>query len=84
MPLEVTPFDPTRYIDSEEAIAAFLSDALEEGDPAAIRHALGVVARARGITQFARDIGMTREGLYKPSARPEPRDSTLWPACCAR
>jgi probable addiction module antidote protein len=65
MPIEVTPFDPTRYLDSDEAIAAFLSDALEEGDPTAIRHALGVVARARGMTQLAREIGMTREGLYK-------------------
>jgi probable addiction module antidote protein len=59
------PYDSARFLDSDEAIAAYLTDALEEGDPAAIRHALGVVARARGMTQIARDVGMTREGLYK-------------------
>lgn len=48
-------------------MAEYLDACLEEAgdDPAFITHALGVVARARGMTQLARDTGMTREGLYK-------------------
>ena len=65
MPLRTIPFDPTRFLDDEEACAIFLSDAFEEGDPAGIRQALDIVARARGMSQLARDVGMSRKGLYK-------------------
>jgi probable addiction module antidote protein len=65
MPIQTIPFDPTRFLDGDEACAIFLNDAIEEGDPAGIRQALGIVARARGMTQLARDAGMSRKGLYK-------------------
>jgi probable addiction module antidote protein len=51
--------------DSEEDIAAYLEACSEENDPALMAEALGVVARARHMSQLARDTGLTREGLYK-------------------
>ena len=46
-------------------MALYLEACLEEGDPALVVAALGDIARARGMTQLARDTGLTREGLYK-------------------
>ncbi len=59
------PWDVTRYLDSDEAIAAYLDAALEEDDPALLAAALGDVARAKGMTQIARETGLGRESLYK-------------------
>lgn len=64
MPLKTYPVDVAEYLDSEEAIAAYLDIVLEEGDPAEFAKALGTVARARGMTQVARDAGIGRETLY--------------------
>ena len=50
---------------NKKDVAAYLDAALEDGDPALIRHALNVIARARGLTQIARDSGVTRESLYR-------------------
>lgn len=74
MPVETRPFDPAAYLDSEEAIGAFLSEALESDDAGFIADAIGVVARARGMTKVARDAGLSREGLYRtlsPDGNPE-------------
>ena len=60
-----TTFDPAEHLDSGEAIAVFISDALETGDAAYIAHAMGVVARARGMSQLANDTGLSREQLYR-------------------
>ena len=65
MPLETTAFDAAEYLTSEEAQVELLKDAIEEGDPAYIAHALGVVARARGVSEFARETGLSREAIYK-------------------
>ncbi|MGX5734146.1 addiction module antidote protein [Bosea thiooxidans] len=65
MPLEITPFDAAEYLTSEEAQIELLKDAIEEGDPTYIAHALGVVARARGVSEFARETGLSREAIYK-------------------
>lgn len=59
------PWDVTRYLDSGEAIAAYLDAALEEDDPALLATALGDVARAKGMTLIARETGLARESLYK-------------------
>ena len=67
---ELRVFDSGEYLDSEEAIAAYLEACAEDGSPADIAGALGVVARARGMTQLARDTGVARESLYK-ALRPE-------------
>jgi probable addiction module antidote protein len=62
---KITPYDPAEYLDSEESVAAFMEDAFASGDAGFIAHALGVVARARGMTEIARESGLTREHLYK-------------------
>jgi probable addiction module antidote protein len=84
MPLKTTPFDAAKYLDSEEAIAAYLSDMMEEGDPALLAAALGDVARARGMAEIARAAGLTREALYK-ALRPgaQPRFETIARVCTA-
>lgn len=60
-------YDAADYLKDEADIAAYLEAVMEDGanDAAAIAHALGDVARARNMSQLARDTGMTREGLYK-------------------
>lgn len=61
----IKPFDAAEYLRDEEDIAEYLNAAAEDGDPATMAQALGVVARAQGMAQLARDTGITREGLYK-------------------
>jgi len=58
-------YDTAEYLKTEEDIAAYLDACAEDGDPSLIAAALGDIARARNISQLARDTGMTREGLYK-------------------
>jgi len=58
-------WDSAEHLKSTEDVAEYLEAALEEDDPAFFAHALGVVARARGMSQVARDAGVSREGLYK-------------------
>jgi probable addiction module antidote protein len=58
-------WDAAEYLDSSEAIAAYLSAALEDGDPKLIAAALGDIARARGMTQIAKDAELSRESLYR-------------------
>ncbi|MBV8765272.1 MAG: putative addiction module antidote protein [Hyphomicrobiales bacterium] len=68
MPVDTVPYDRAAVLDTEEAIAAYLGEAFSHGDLAVIAHALGVVARARGMTQLAREAGLERAGLYKSLA----------------
>lgn len=62
-----TPYDTAEYLKTDEDMALYLDACFEEaGDDAAlIAKALGNIARARGMTQLARDTGLAREGLYK-------------------
>ncbi len=62
---KVTPFDAADYLTNEKAIAAYLNEALATGDTAFILHALGTVARAKGVSKIARQAGVTRESLYR-------------------
>jgi probable addiction module antidote protein len=78
MPIETIPFDAAEYLDTPESQAELLTDAFDSGDPRYITHALGVVARARGMTSVAKEAGVTREALYKAlSEDGDPRLSTL-------
>ena len=78
MPVETIPFDGSVYLDTPESQAEVLADAFESGDAAYIAHALGVVARARGMTGIAKEAGVTREALYRAlSEKGDPRLSTL-------
>lgn len=64
MTTKTKPFDAARYFDTPAAQAQLLNDALASGDAGYIANALGVVARARGMTQLARDTGLARAALY--------------------
>lgn len=76
--VKTEPFDAARYLTSPEAQADLLNDALASGDAAYVAHALGVIARARGMTEVAREAGVTREALYKAlSENGDPRLTTL-------
>lgn len=78
MPLETTRFDIQEYLKTPEQQVAYIEAALEEDDPAFLAKALGEVARARGMTQVAKDAGVTREALYRAlSEKGDPRLSTL-------
>ncbi|MFP2515557.1 addiction module antidote protein [Buttiauxella agrestis] len=60
-----TIFDPANALVDDEEIAFFMADALETGDAAFIAQALGVVARAKGMTSVATETGLSREQLYR-------------------
>jgi probable addiction module antidote protein len=62
---KLTTFDPAEHLKSDEAIADFMAAALETGDPTYVAHALGVVARAKGMAQIASQTGLSREQLYR-------------------
>ena len=65
MAVEITNFDPAAYLDDDEALATYLSDAFETQDVAFISDAIGVVARAKGMKQIAQEAGVSRESLYR-------------------
>jgi probable addiction module antidote protein len=58
-------WDTAEFLTSDEDIVAYLNAALEDGDQALVTVALGNIARAKGMTQLARETGITRDGLYK-------------------
>jgi len=63
--MDIKPWDTAEALNTDEAQLAYLAVVIEEEDPSAFTEALGVVARARGMTQLARDIGTGRNTLYK-------------------
>ena len=72
------PWDPAKYLLTEGDMAAYLAAALEEDDPAVFVAALGDAARAKGMTQIARETGLGRESLYKAlSAEGNPEFATV-------
>lgn len=75
-----TRWDAAEYLKTEEDMALYLDACLDEdsGDGSLVRAALNDIARARGMTQLARDTGLTREGLYRAlSASGNPEFSTM-------
>jgi probable addiction module antidote protein len=58
-------FDAAEHLRTPEARAEYLNIVLADGDPAEVRDALNLVARAQGMTEIAKAAGVTREGLYK-------------------
>lgn len=81
---DLPEFDSAEHLKDEADIAAYLTAVIEEGDPSELAHALGVVARARGMAEVAKDSGLTREALYK-ALRPgaAPRFDTINRVCRA-
>ena len=71
---KTTRWDPADHLETIDDIVAYLEAALEHGDPALVAAALGDIARAKGMTQVAKDAGLGRESLYKalsPAGNPE-------------
>lgn len=81
---DLPEFDAAEYLDSPQAMAEYLTAVIEDGDAALLAAALGDIARARGMTEVARDAGLTREALYK-ALRPDaqPRFDTIARVCTA-
>lgn len=81
---ELPELDVSEYLDSEEAIAAYLTVIMEEDDPGLLAAALGSIAKAKGMSEIAKNSGMTREALYK-ALRPgaQPRFETVSRVCHA-
>lgn len=70
---KLIPFDMVQLLDSDAAISEYLSQVLADGDTDEILRALGHIARARGMSQIAKETGLGRESLYKafgPGAKP--------------
>lgn len=71
-------WDPAQHLKSDADIAAYLEAALEEGDPTLVAMVLGDIARAKGMSDIARNAGLGRESLYKAlSADGNPEFSTI-------
>lgn len=73
MSTKFSAFDVAEYLDSDEAIAAYLNEAIEENDSDLFLSALADIARARSMSKVAEDSGLGRESLYKalrPGAKP--------------
>ncbi|HTR01297.1 MAG TPA: addiction module antidote protein [Candidatus Acidoferrum sp.] len=81
---DLREFDITEYLDSQEAIAEYLTSMIESGDASMLAVALGDVARSRGMAEVAKASGLTREALYK-ALRPDaqPRFDTVNRVCLA-
>ncbi len=78
MPTETTPFDGAEHPVDAESQRVLIKEAFESGDPRSIAHALGVIARMRGMTQIAKDTGVRRETLYRSLCKDgNPRLGTL-------
>ncbi|WP_347361803.1 addiction module antidote protein [Vibrio vulnificus] len=76
--LELDVFDPAEHLDSPEVIQAYLDEAVASGDPAFIADSLGVIARAKGMTELANKTGLSRETLYRTlSKKGNPNLKTL-------
>lgn len=79
MIVKTVRWDSAEYLQTDEDIAAYLDAVLGEDDPALVAHALGVIARAKGMSQLARETGLGRESLYKAlSAEGNPEFSTIF------
>ena len=65
MTTELKPFDAAEYLQDDDLLAEYLTDALSTGDAQYVSHAVGVVARAKGMKQLAQSAGLSRESLYR-------------------
>lgn len=81
---DLPEFDLAEHLKTDEDVAAYLTLVLEENDPGELAHALGVIARARGMGEIAQASGLGREALYK-ALRPnaQPRFETIARVCRA-
>jgi probable addiction module antidote protein len=64
-PKKSKAFDASKYLDTDEAVAEYITEALHTLDFETVTHAIGVAAKARGMTRIAEETGLSRESLYK-------------------
>lgn len=84
MSLKTKPLDIAEQLRSDEDIAAFITAVMEDGDAGELAQALGIAARAKGMTQIAKDAGIGRESLYKALRHDaQPRFDTVSRVCKA-
>lgn len=77
--IQTRPFDVANYLKDEADMAAYLQAVLDDGDPQLLAAALGDIAKARGMSQLAKDTGLSRESLYKSlSGERAPNSDTLF------
>jgi len=70
----LTTFDIAQYLDSKEVVAEYLTQVMQDGDMDELLEAIGYIAKAKGMTQIAKDTGLGRESLYKsftPGSHPK-------------
>jgi len=81
---DLEEFDMVEFLQSDQAIAEYLTAVMEDGDPALLAAAMGDIARAKGMAEISRKSGLTREALYK-ALRPgaQPRFDTIQRVCGA-
>ena len=78
MTVKLTKFDPADYLKDKDDMAAYWTEFADDGDPALIAQALGAIARARNMSQLAREKGMTRAELARAlSAEGNPSFQTV-------
>ena len=78
MAIKTVPFEPEKYFKTPAAQRILLQDALSSGHPGYIADALGIIARARGISDVAKEAGLTRAALYKGLTKSgDPKLSTV-------
>ena len=79
---DLPTFDPAEHLKNDAEIAAYLSLVIDEDDPVELAHALGIVARVRGMAQIAEETGIGSEALYKAlRAHSQPRFNTFSRIC---
>ena len=64
-PVKIKPFDAAAFLETDEDIQAFLTQAVSSGDTKHLLHCLGIAVRARGMSDVAKQAGVTRASLYK-------------------
>jgi probable addiction module antidote protein len=76
---KITQWDILDYLDNEKSIAAYLQVAIDENNPTGLICAIGDVIRARGVNNMAKEMGVSREGLYKSfSGKRKPNIETIF------
>lgn len=84
MALKTSPFDAAEYLENDEDIREFLTETAREGTPEDFVRALGTAARARGMTEVAKQAGVTRASLYKSLSKGgNPEFETIYRVCQA-
>ncbi len=78
MALEITPYDSADHLKTDAERTGYMNACLKTGDGELIAHAIGAVARSRGMTQIAKEAEVSRESLYKSlSKKGNPEFATI-------